>query len=224
MAIDLRTLDRKIEDAMSSLTNLPTKLFDRLIFEACQPWLVPVLRIGFALLATLNTLVWMHDGAYWFSDEGVLSQASAIDLNNHDRWSLLFYLPSTPTVVNTCLAILLTNCLLLLVGWWSRLQMLCIFVWFVSFQFRNPIICDGEDTLFRCFAFYMMFLPLDCGWSLSRAWRRWRGLPLVESTTADNWAVSLIQFQMTIIYISATWSKLLAVRGKTVRRSTTSRR
>lgn len=184
------------------------KIIDRFIFDACSPWLVPWLRMGFALLMIVNALVWLRDGSYWFSDVGVLSKASAIDISNHEHFSLLFYLPSTPGVVNTCLGLLLLQSVLLLLGIWSRFQMACLFVWLVSFQLRNPIICDAEDTLFRCFAFYMIFLPLDCGWSLMRWWRQNSGVPLKEVTRDHGWAVSLMQLQMTVIYVSAAWSKL----------------
>ena len=190
------------------LANAPSRWFEQWVFQTCDPRLVPVLRIGFAILVAINALVWLRDASYWFSDEGVLTLASAIDINKHARWSLLFYLPSTPMVVNSCLALMLTNCLLLAIGCWSRWQMVCIFVWLVSFQNRNPIICDAEDTLFRCFAFYMIFLPLDCGWSVSQAWRRRRGLSIAEVTSADTWAIMLMRFQMIVIYVSATCTKV----------------
>lgn len=193
---------------MKSLVGKATSLVDGLIFSACHPAWVPWLRMGFAVLASINALVWMRDGALWFSDEGVLTRASAIDVDRHQRWSLLFYLPNTPAVIQACLSLLLVNCALLLVGLWSRFQMACIFVWLASFQFRNPMLCDAEDTLLRCFAFYMIFLPLDCGWSLGQVWRAQRGLPIPVVTRADTWAVCLMQFQMTVIYVSATWSKL----------------
>ncbi len=192
--------------APSSTARSSDGFIDRLIFNACQPALVPWLRIGFAVLAAINTLVWMRDGGYWFSNDGVLTTDTAIEINRHARWSLLFTLPGSPQLVQGCLTLLLLHCLCLALGLWSRIQMVCIFVWLVSFQNRNPIICDAEDTLFRCFAFAMIFLPLDCGYSLSRAWRRRRGR-LMDIQLRDTWAVSLMQFQMTVIYLSAAWSK-----------------
>ena len=183
--------------------------YDVWVFQQCDPALLPWLRMGFAILVAANTLVWLRDGSFWFSDAGVLKTVSAIEINNHARWSILFYLPSTPAVVNSCLSLLLVHCLLLLVGCWSRAQMICIFLWLVSFQMRNPIICDGEDTLLRCLAFYMIFLPLDGSWSVTHAWRRRRGLPIANVTAADTWAITLVRFQMVVIYLSATWSKML---------------
>ncbi|MCC6510406.1 MAG: HTTM domain-containing protein [Pirellulaceae bacterium] len=87
--------------------------------------------------------------------------------------------------------------------------MLGIFFWLVSFQHRNPLISDGEDTLFRWFAFLMIFLPLDCGWSLWRRYRQRVGVPIREYTSADAWALRLMQVQMSVIYASAAYNKLL---------------
>jgi hypothetical protein len=55
------------------------------------------------------------------------------------------------------------------------------------------------------FAFLMIFLPLDCGWSLARALARG---PKRLATAADAWALRLIQIQITLIYASAAWTKL----------------
>jgi hypothetical protein len=147
----------------------------------------------------------MRDGAVWFSDAGVLSHETAQRLGSGSGWSVLYWLPSSEPVVYACLSVLLAQAVLLLLGCWSRFQMACIFVWLVSFQHRNPLICDGEDTVFRMFAFLMAFLPLDCGWSLAR--NLYRG-PAPLATAADAWALRLIQLQMTLIYASAAWSKL----------------
>ncbi len=193
---------------MNSLFAKIAAAVDQLIFNACIPSMIPWLRMGFAVLVAINTLVWMRDGALWFSDEGVLTSAGAMAIDRYERWSVLFLLPSTPQVVQICLSILLANSALLLLGVWSRVQMVCIFVWLVSFQFRAPATCDGEDTLFRCFAFFMIFMPLDCGWSLTQSWRKGRGLTPQTVDISSTWAVSLIQFQMTVIYVSATWNKL----------------
>ncbi len=209
MADRFRTLDWKRPRTMTEIQTRDMRFIDRFLFQGCSPQIVPWLRIGFAVLVIINTLVWLRDATILFTDSGVLKTATAIDLNKHERYSILFSLPSTPAVVNACLVILLVQSSLLLLGVWSRFQMACIFVWIVSFQYRNPLICDGEDTLFRCFAFFMIFLPLDCGWSLTRRWYQWRGFELAKATMADAWALRFIQIQMTIIYCSATWYKLL---------------
>jgi hypothetical protein len=190
---------------MMRMWRLLQRRFDHFLFQSCDPRLAPVIRIGYAVLLIIYTLVWMRDGQLWFSDDGLLTQATAEGINSGLRWSVLFWLPPTPTVIYACLSLLLAQAVLLLLGCWSRVQVACIFVWLVSFQHRNPLICDGEDTVFRLFAFMMIFLPLDCCLSLAA---RFRSRAARRATTADAWALRLIQVQMTIIYASAAWSKL----------------
>lgn len=190
---------------MKRLWQRARERFDAFLFQSCDPRLAPLLRILYAFLLIVYTSIWLRDGGVWFSDAGVLSQATAEQLGDGRRWSLLFWLPGTAPVVYGCLTALLVQAVLLLLGCWSRFQMACIFVWLVSFQHRNPLICDGEDTVFRMFAFLMIFLPLDCGWSIVRSFSR---RPRPAATSADAWALRLIQLQMTIIYASAAWTKL----------------
>jgi hypothetical protein len=51
----------------------------------------------------------------------------------------------------------------------------------------------------------MIFLPLDHRWSLLR---KIRGIPSTAGQE-HTWALRLIQLQMSIIYLSAAWCKLL---------------
>ncbi len=188
-----------------SLKNRWLARIDRFFFATCDPSWAPVLRIMFAVMLIIVSAVWLRDAEHWFSDQGVLTRATAHHLNNYSRLSLLDWLPSTGPVVTLCLWIMLIQSACLLLGLYSRFQMICLFIWIVSFQHRNPLICDGEDTLFRWFAFLMIFLPLDCRWSIA-SWLHW-STP-VAATSANAWALRLMQIQMTLIYASATWNKL----------------
>jgi hypothetical protein len=101
---------------------------------------------------------------------------------------------------------LLIHSVLMLLGCYSRFQVAAIFVWLVSFQNRNPLITDGEDTVFRILAFLLIWLPLDAKWSVMSL----RGSKNAHRTptSKDAWALRLIQFQMTVIYASTALCKL----------------
>lgn len=178
--------------------------FDRFLFQSCDPRMIPLVRMLTAFLLLIYTLVWMRDAQLWFTDEGVLRSATAQRLNN-GQLSLLFWLPSSTAVVTACLSCMLLQCVLLLLGCWSRFQAACIFVWLASFQHRNPLICDGEDTVFRLFAFLLVLMPLDCGWSLTK---RIFGGAARPVGPADAWALRLMQLEITLIYASTAWNKL----------------
>lgn len=183
------------------------KAFDRYLFESCSPETCVLLRISYAVLLVIYVGIWFLDGEKWFSDHGFMSSQTAREILGGPQWSIFFWLPSTPLVVNICLSVLLINTLLLLVGFFSRVQSAAIFFWLVCFQNRNPLICDGEDVVFRLFAFFFMFLPLDYGWSLSK--RIFGSRQSCEDGKASAWGLRLVQIQMSLIYLSAAWSKAL---------------
>jgi hypothetical protein len=168
--------------------------------------LAPVLRIGFALLIVIQTLCVWPDAAYWYSDSGVLKSPTAEQILGPQAWSLLHCLDSEPWMAQLGLLCLLVHSGLMLLGCYSRFQVAAIFVWLVSFQNRNPLITDGEDTVFRILAFLLIWLPLDAKWSVM-ALRDSKNAHRTP-TSKDAWALRLIQFQMTVIYASTALCKL----------------
>ena len=194
--------------AMSRLIGKCTRAFDRFLFDACSPRSCSILRIQYGVLLLILVVIWMLDANVWFTDAGILTSQTAQSSVSHQYWSLLFWLPATPAVVYSCLSILLLQSVLLLCGCWSRFQIACIYLWLTSFMHRNPLILDGEDTVFRLFAFFMIFMPLDYSWSLQR---KLSGKEKPASPKPDAppsaWALRLVQFEITAIYLSTSWSK-----------------
>lgn len=180
------------------------KKFDQFLFDATDARMCSVLRVGYATLLLVMLGQLAGEAEVWFTDGGVLRSESAEQFNEYAKESVLFWLPATPSVVYACLGLLFFNAVLLLLGCWSRLQAVFIFVGLTSFQHRNPLIFDGEDTVFRLMIFFMIFMPLDHSWSLSKSWTRRRSSRARVSTA---WALRLVQFEMTAIYLSTAWSK-----------------
>lgn len=177
---------------------------DRFLFRSCDPRTASLIRIAYAVLMIINSLVYMRDARMWFTDAGVLSADTAWQMSGGEQLSLLYLLPSTVGIVQACLGMLLLHSILLLLGCWSRVQIACIFLWLLSLHHRNPLICDGEDTVFRWFAFLMIFMPLDCRWSIIG---RWRGIAHCPASACDAWALRLMQIEVTLIYGSTAWNK-----------------
>lgn len=185
--------------------------FDRWLFELPDPIVCSLLRIALAPLLMINFAMWWRESDRWFSDAGVLQAATMQEISDGANPSLLYWLPDDPLVVKVCLAICLGQSALLWLGVWSRLQMACLFVWLVSFQHRNMLICDGQDVLMRLLAFYLIFMPLDHAWSLARWWRVQKGsLGELKGNSArlpSAWGLRLVQLQITAIYLSTAWEK-----------------
>jgi hypothetical protein len=185
--------------------------FRRFLFESCDPRIASLFRIGYSVLLLVYVGAWLSDYPRWFTEEGIFSRDAAANLYAGRYPSVLNHFDFSSTFVATCLWILLGQSVLLLLGCWSRFQIACIFLWLVTFHHRNVLIVDGEDTVFRLFAFWMIWMPLDYAWSFT-SWRKgeWlsaRSAPS-EKDVADAWGLRLIHVQVTLIYASAAVSKL----------------
>lgn len=187
------------------------RLIDEWLFERCDPVLCSWLRIAGGLLLCVYFAMFWREAELWFSDAGLLQASTMQQLATYPQPSLLYWLPTDPTTVQTCLLICVLQAALLTAGVWSRFQAACLFVWLVSFQHRNGLICDGQDVLLRLFTFYWIFMPCDYRLSLGRWWRnRWRGVATPQSEPSA-WALRLVQFQLTAIYLSTAWEKFQGV-------------
>ena len=170
--------------------------------------IVAVLRMGYAGLLLINVLCWWPDLDRWFSEEGVLTLAASRRTIDARCLTLFQLLPTDRATLRLVYALFLVQIVGLLVGCRPRLQAVCCFVWLVSFQHRNSLVFEGEDTLFRIFGFLLIFMPLGNVWSLDARLRARSGAPGLPMTV-DGWSVRLMQFEMTMLYFSAAWSKLL---------------
>jgi len=190
---------------MNNLFQRILQTWERFLFDSYDPRVAPILRIGFAILILIQTIVVWPDAAYWFTDDGVMQSQTAHGILDPGAWSLLNFLPSKPWSAQLGLICLVAHGLLMLVGCFSRFQAAAIFVWLISFQNRNPLITDGEDTVMRIFAFIMIWLPLDIYWAVFPS-----NIKSIEPAPASSqaWGLRLIQFQMTAIYASTALSKL----------------
>lgn len=179
--------------------------FDRFLFASGSPNTCVMLRVVYASLSILYCSFWISEANQWFTDDGVMTVPTAQRVLGGSQWSLFYLLDATPLAVHTCLWLMMASCVLLLLGVYSRLQAAAIFFWMVTFHHRNPLICDGEDTVFRLFAFYLMFLPLDCRLSLGHFLRKGQFSQQVGNEAA--WGLRFFQLQMSLIYFSAAWCK-----------------
>jgi hypothetical protein len=179
--------------------------FDRFLFQGCDPRIVPILRIGFAILILIQVGVLWPDAEYWFADTGVLTTETASRSVGDGRWSIFFWLPATALTVKLGLGLMAGHAMLMLLGIASRIQAAAIFLWLISFHNRNTFIHDGEDAVFRIFAFLMVWLPLDCAWSY---WNCKRAHPSQDALSKESaWGLRLIQIEMTAIYASTALCK-----------------
>ena len=174
-----------------------------LFFAARDPRLAGVLRIGYGILLLINLAMWAPDLRLWFSEAGLLPLAAARDIVNEHAPTVLGWI-SAEWWSWLCYGVLVAAAVLLTVGWHSRIQAIVVLIGLTSFQNRNYAIVDGEDTVFRLFAFYLALCPAGWAFSLDARRRKRRGLP---EEPPIPWGLRLLQIQMSVIYLSSAIEK-----------------
>jgi len=176
-----------------------------LFFAPRDPRLASVLRIAYGVLLLINLAVIAPDVPLWFADSGILPADHAREIITEHAPTVLGWVDAAwwPWL---CFAVLCAAAVLLTVGWHSRIQAIVVLLGLTWFQDRNYAIVDGEDTLFRLFAFYLALCPAGWAYSLDARRRRRRGGP---DEPPVPWGLRLFQIQMSVIYLSSAIEKSL---------------
>lgn len=177
-------------------------------FESADPRLCAVIRVGFGLLLLIVLCVQYPDVEQWYSSEGWLPYDVSRKVVDPDTGTLFQWLPDDPETVHWCYSFFFLQTVLLCFGVCSRFQAFCVFVWLTTFHHRNCMIIDGEDNVFRIYAFLLALSPCGCRWSFDNWLHRIRRSESVPTPPSGAWAVRLMQLQLTLIYVSTAWEKL----------------
>ncbi len=179
--------------------------WDEFFFRPIDVRFVDAFRIGYAAILLVNVLAYLPFVSMWWGRQGAVPLEVARTLIDPDTLTIFTWLPQTDAVLWTCYGLFLLQAVLLLVGYKSRLQAVCLYVWMTSFQHRLHMINDGEDILFRLFGLLLIFMPIGQSRSLDA---RLRGSSS-EVVKKPAWALRLVQFQTALVVICAGWEKWL---------------
>ena len=175
--------------------------WNRFFHDPTDMRIVGPFRIAYSWLLLLNALNWAPDLEKWFGPTGVLDLEAGKWLAGPNLHSILWW-ANTHERLQLCYWIFVVQIVCLLVGFLPRIQSVCVFLWFASFEHRNLIMFDGQDNLFRMLAFLMIFLPTDRFLAVDQLiFKRPPTGPL------PPWPLRLVQFQMCILYLSCVVEK-----------------
>lgn len=137
----------------------------------------------------------------FFTDEGIFPRRQLIAFFP-ERLSLLTVVGEWWQVVIVWAA----GCavaLALTVGWRTRLMSFLAFVLIVSFQWRNSLMLDGSDIVFRFIPLWLMFTQAGGLWSID-------ALRLGRHASGQGWAlpVRILELQIAWIYLATGIEKL----------------
>ena len=180
------------------------KAWERFWFEPEDTSTLALIRIAFGIIVLAWTITLTHDAYSFFSPSGVLPSPH-YEGEPSATWGLLDLADSRLAIV-LVLAILALASLCLVVGLYTRLAAVVVFVGIVSLERRSPFVFNSGDGLLKVTAFYMMLAPAGASLSIDR-WRRARDA-FWEFPRRAPWALRLMQVQVSILYIATLWAKL----------------
>ncbi len=140
----------------------------------------------------------------FFTDEGILPRQQLLATYG-DRVTLLG-LVGLWWQVAIFWALGLVVAVLLTVGWRSRLMALCAFIVVSSFSWRDPLILDGSDLVFRLVPLWLAFSECGGRFSLDAMGRASRNEPVRARGLALP--VRILELQIAWIYLATGLEKM----------------
>jgi hypothetical protein len=84
---------------------------------------------------------------------------------------------------------------------------LIVFLCLTSIHQRNLYINHGGDTFLRVAGFFLIFAPAGAAFSIDRFIRVRKGKESAELQPRSPWAQRMIQFELSLIYLTSFWWK-----------------
>lgn len=180
--------------------------WDRWLHFSVDPRAFALYRIALGVLFVLDLILSAPFVETWWTDAGVLPLVHHKLFAPQAAITVFEWLPNSTALVWTCWKIALIQGLCLIAGVATRFQLASVLMWAASFDYRNGMILDGGDKIFRLLLFFLLFAPAAEVWSVDASWKRRRGVAPRQSV--DGWVLRLIQLQMCIALWSAGVEKL----------------
>ena len=177
--------------------------WERFWFEPESTATLVLVRIAFGTLAFLWGLSLLPDLFTFFGPDGILAEQPTDQ--GPGTWGLLGIVNSDAAVLVVYLGLLL-GAVALVLGLWSRLAALVVFLALLSFTRRDPFVLNSGDGLIRIIALLLVLSPVGVAVSLDRL--RTARDRLWEFPARAPWTLRLLQLQLSFIYVSTVWQKV----------------
>jgi hypothetical protein len=160
-----------------------------------------VIRPLVGILLTINLLGLWPDRYLFFGADGYLPD-DIVEMYTTQSWSIKSFVPRSELGINTYFLVHFAALATLILGIYPRCSALVVFILFSGFVNSNTLIFDGEDTMFRLFAFFLIFAP-------GPKQLRDAGLPGQPGANPyPVWPLRLFQFQMGLMFFACALQKM----------------
>jgi hypothetical protein len=184
-------------------------------FAPQSPTPIALFRVLYGVLNIANIALMRRDWLTWFGPHGAVTAATVpaamtpIIVRVNPVLDLLALLPQTNAAAMAFFWVFLIAALFVTLGFRTRLSSIVVYLCLMSIQARNPYITNGGDLLLRVTGFFLIFAPAGAALSVDRLIRIRTGHEGTAIAPRAPWAQRMIQIQVSIMYITTVWWKLL---------------
>lgn len=178
------------------------------IFGWGSPLAIGVFRALFGFVALVNWLMILPFRENWFTEKGFVPvEAVATFLGPTPRFAPL-NLITDPGVITFWYGLLLVFCVTTMLGLFTRVSTIALFLLVTAFHMRNPILLHGGDTLLRNMCFLLALSPAGAAFSLDRWLAQRKSGKEIPVADVSLWPQRLMIFQLALVYFTTAWAKL----------------
>jgi uncharacterized membrane protein YphA (DoxX/SURF4 family) len=169
---------------------------------------IGIFRIFFGLTVFLSTLGRFPFRELFYTDLGIVTFKTMNHFFPKPDWLFFRWMPQADPSLQIYFLVFMMFTLFLILGWWTRVSSIVVFLGLISLSNRNFFIDNAGDDLMRINGFFLMFSRAGGAYSLDRWWQARRaGGPLPIGIGAP-WAQRLIQLQVSYLYLNTVYLKL----------------
>lgn len=181
-------------------------------YATADPRSLGLFRIALGALLFEDVARRLPDLDAHYTNAGWLKNHFALYRPMSDHLFSLYLAFSTPQEVRVLIAVHLLVCVLLIIGWRTRVMQVLSAVLITSLNSRNIMLENGGWVVLNLLAVWSMFLPLDRRFSVDALRRSWKArregtvealndrTPRLDTTPVVSLAVTALILQWGVIY------------------------
>ncbi len=194
---------------MKEIFNKILNSWTRFFFEPNSPATLGLYRIVFGFVIFLSNLGHFPSRDIFYGENAIVRfhTVDAIFPRVHP-WLFFRWVPLTEPALEYYFIALLIITLMFVLGIFTRLSTVLLFLGIISLSNRNPYNENAGDTLIRVNLFFLIFTNCGAAYSLDRFIKVKQGLAPIKLEPISPWVQRLLQMQIAYVYLNTVYLKL----------------
>jgi hypothetical protein len=177
-------------------------------FAEQSPIPIALFRIIYSALVIATAMLLRPDWLAWYGPHSWISAATMHVVEPGTRLNFFSVIPQTDFAITAFFWIFVASAICLMLGLFTRISSIIVFLCLTSIDQRNLFILHGGDTFLRVAGFFLIFAPAGAAISIDRLIPIRRGQETAEIRLHAPWAQRMIQLELALLYLVSFWWKM----------------